>query len=79
MHAVRWLTRLKRNAKHAAADAHVSASRIDVSVLSSETHPFYDSAYYRFARWFLVRPALVALLIAETSFTTLVLFPSPAA
>lgn len=60
MHAVRWLTRLKRNAKH--ANAHVSASRIDVSVLSSETHPFYDSAYYRFARWFLVRPALVALL-----------------
>ena len=60
MHAVRWLTRLKRNAKH--ADAHVSASRIDVSVLSTETHPFYDSAYYRLVRWLFVRPAFVALL-----------------
>ena len=62
MHAVRWLTRLKRNAKHAAADAHASASRIDVSVLSTETHPFYDSAYYRLVRWLFVRPAFVALL-----------------
>lgn len=61
MHAVRWLTRLKRNAKHA-ADAHVSASRIDVSVLSTETHPFYDSAYFRLVRWLFGRPVFIALL-----------------